>query len=205
MRSKYLTFILVLAAVFAFGLFIGYALKPSVDVRVCDPADLKPAPPMYDPNDPAYEQLENDPVVGPALKELGVMRNLKGYQPLGKIGPFVAHVNLRTGDYLIGEEDGRQTVLMQETTDGHRKLTLVGRCQETWVSLTYDETTGKRIRAIFETNEEGGRSAPSKWIYYDDDADGRFDTMVDCEGRVAYEQKGLEWIAIRNAPEDKGP
>lgn len=200
MRSKYLTFILAFVAVFAFGLFIGYALKPSVDVRVADPADLEPTPPMYDPNNPAYEQLENDPV----MRELGIIRDLKGYHPLGKIGPFVAHANPRTGDYLIGEDDGRQTVVMQQTADGRTDLTVIGKRQETSVSLIYDETTGRRVRAIFQTNDEGELSAPTKWIYYDNDGDGRFDTMVDCERRVAYEQRGLEWIPKRNDRANNG-
>ena len=64
MRWENLTLILGFVAVFVVGIAIGYALKPSVDVRVCDSAQLGPVPPMFDPNNATLKQLVNSPVVG---------------------------------------------------------------------------------------------------------------------------------------------
>jgi len=50
MNAKRLSVMLAFVAVLALGIVIGYALRPSVDVRVSDPGDLKPAPPMVDPD-----------------------------------------------------------------------------------------------------------------------------------------------------------
>lgn len=202
MRWKRLIVMFAYVVVLVLGVAVGYALKPSVDVRVRGPAQVEGVAPMFDPNNPAYERLEA--VIGPFFHE--IVADLKDWQPVGTIGPFVVHVNPKTGGYLIGEDNARRTALMQETTDGETRLTLLGRCQEVSLTLTYDESTGKPVRTVFQANSEGGLLAPTKWVYMDEDGDGRFDAMVDCEAGVAYEQRGLVWIETgRRQEEEVGP
>jgi hypothetical protein len=205
MRAKDLRLILAFVVVLALGLVVGYALKPSVEVRVCDPADLGPLPPLFDRNSPSYRKLENDPVIGPVFRELEIPKQLECWQPVARIGPFDVYVSPKTAGYIIGEDHGEKTTLMQETADGRTELTIYGPCHEICVTLTYDASTGKRIRSSFEAHAEGGLSAPLKWLYMDNDGDGRFDAMVDHGAGVAYEQKGLEWIEIRRQERTPNP
>jgi hypothetical protein len=188
MHRKNLSFLLAFVVVFVVGFAIGYAVKPSIDVRVCDQAQLRPVPPMFDPHNASLKQLAKTPVIGP------IVNGLKNWQPLGAIGSFAVYVNPNTGDYLIGEDNCRGAVLMQQIANGRTELSMLDKRQEIWVTLAYDNTTRKRIRSTFQANAEGGLLAPTKWVYADDNGDGRFDKMVDCEKGVGYEQKGLEWI-----------
>lgn len=191
------TLIVRLMAAFVAGVAIGYAAKPSIDVRLCEPAQLGSVRPMFDASNPTLKELTESPVIGP------VVSAIQNWQPVGRIGPFVIHVNKQSRGYLIAENDGRGAALMQETASGCTQLSLLGKCQEIWLTLTYDETSGQRIRSAFQANAAGGLLAPTRWVYYDDDGDGRFDTMVDCENGVAYEQRGLQWVEIRAHPRNR--
>lgn len=116
MRWMNLSRVMAFAVVLVVGVAVGYALKPTVDVRLCDPSQLGPAPPMFDPDNVTLKHLTNSPVVGP------VVSGLRGWQPLGTVGPFVIHVNPKTGGYVIGENNWRGAVLMQETKDGRMAM-----------------------------------------------------------------------------------
>jgi len=188
---------LAFVAVLAMGLVIGYTLKPSVDVQVFDPADTELPPPLYDARDPAVQKLHDDPL----LRE--IVNEGKRWRPLAKTGPLQLYCNPDIDGYMVGGSEGQFGLMWQETCGDKVELTIWGKRREVHVTLTYDRVTGKRIRSVFESNAEGGLLAPTKWIYHDNDGDGRFDHMVDCEAGVGYEQRGLQWVEGSRNPDKK--
>lgn len=189
MRLKDMGLALAFVAVLVFGVIVGYQLKPSVDVRVPDPTKVEKVPTIEIPDD-TFKGLGHEEFLKSVTDEV------ESLKPVGKIGPFSIYVNPKTNYYMISEDDGRSTTVIQYTKDGQTTLSLIGKRQEVSVDLHYDKTTGKRLRSIYQTNKDGGLTAPTKWIYYDNDGDGQFEEMVDSENGIAYKLKGLQWVAF---------
>ena len=198
MQFKDLGLALAFIVVLASGFIAGYQLKPSVDVQVPDPAKVEDVPVLEIPDD-TFKGLGHEEFLKSAADEI------KSLKPVGKIGPFDVYVNPKTNSYMIGEDKGRSTTIVQDTKDGQTILSIIGKRQEVSVDLYYDKATGKRLRAIFQTNKDGGLTAPTKWIYYDNDADGQFEGMVDSENGIAYKLKGLQWVEVHRRKGEKPP
>ena len=191
-KPLWLAGVCVLVFVFAFGVSIGYSLKPQVKVVAYDEAACSPGSPEFwnGTTDIIDDVRETSPDVADSLTRMKEMR------PLVKAGPFEILWNSRNGDYLIYDLTAQQELVSQVTEHDGVHLGFNGRSGKASLCLTYDKDGKKVIDSMcyFGEESDGGPT----YSYHDRDGDGRFDIMVDRRAGLRYEQKGLQWVRIED-------
>lgn len=122
------------------------------------------------------------------------LRPLGNLIPLVEAGPFLMAFDPETQDYLIDNLREGQPILRQKTQNDETSCIFVAKRFGCFMEITYRKSTGKVLRIEYAM---GGITDTPQYTYRDEDGDGRFDTLIDYNAGVVYEQRGLEWVELR--------
>ena len=194
MMSKCLVFVLTFVFVLAFGIFIGYSLKPQVRVELYDPTGSIPASNAWEQ---AFDRSALAKWASAATEPAAYLTQLKKLRPLVEAGPFFVALNPANGDFWIQDRQENQPMAWRITL-GDEILLLYNTIEpEVMVDIRYGVTDHKLHHAVYSV---GGLTQPLKYDYMDNDGDGLFDALIDCKEGMFYERNGLEWVKKRDAP-----
>lgn len=192
--SKYLVFACAFVFVLAFGIFVGYSLKPQVKIELYDPTGSIPASNDWEQ---AFDRSSLAKSASTEAKAAAYLTQLKKLKPLVEAGPFFVAFNPANGDFWIQDCQRNQPIASQITLGAETLVMYKTIEPEVMTEITYGAKDRKLRHASYSV---GGLAQPLRYLYMDSDGDGRLDALLDVTTGVYYKQKGLEWVEQYRLP-----